>query len=109
MDAVPITSVPLTTGDDGVIRVTGTRVTLDSIVASFDTGATPEEIVQQYPSLDLATAYAVIAYSLMQRPEVDEYLQRRGAVGAQVRAENEERFSPDGVRARLAARRRHSA
>ena len=109
MDAVPITSVPLTTGDDGVIRVTGTRVTLDSIVAAFDAGATPEEIVQQYPPVDLPTAYAVIAYMLMRRPEVDEYIERRGTVAADVCAENEKRFSPDGVRARLAARRRHSA
>ena len=104
-----MSSVPLTTGDDGVIRVTGTRVTLDSIVAAFDAGATPEEIVQQYPSVDLPTAYAVIAYALMRRPEVDAYLERRGNVSTDVRAENEKRFSPDGVRARLAGRRRHSA
>jgi hypothetical protein len=29
---------PLSAGEDGVIRVVGTRVTLDAIVAAFDTG-----------------------------------------------------------------------
>ena len=59
MQAIHQDSTPLVTGDDGVIRVVGTRVTLDTIVAAFDAGATPEEIIQQYPSVDLATAYAV--------------------------------------------------
>jgi uncharacterized protein DUF433 len=49
MHAVNPMPVPLTVGDDGVMRVSGTRVTLDSVVASFDAGATPEEIVQPVP------------------------------------------------------------
>jgi hypothetical protein len=44
---------PIRTDADGVIRVDGTRVTLDTVVATFDAGATPEEIVQQYPSVAL--------------------------------------------------------
>ena len=35
---------PITKDKDGVLRVAGTRVTLDSIVAAFDLGSTPEEI-----------------------------------------------------------------
>jgi Protein of unknown function (DUF433) len=38
---------PLTTGSDGVVRVTGTRVPLETIVTAFDGGATAEEIAQQ--------------------------------------------------------------
>jgi uncharacterized protein (DUF433 family) len=34
--------------------VAGTRVTLDTIVAAFDAGATAEEISQQYSSMPLA-------------------------------------------------------
>jgi Protein of unknown function (DUF433) len=52
---------PIEQGDDGVIRIAGTRVTLDSLVASFDAGATPEEIVQQFPSLSLPDTYAAIS------------------------------------------------
>ena len=37
---------------DANVRVGGTRVTLDALVAAFTGGATAEEIVQRYPSLD---------------------------------------------------------
>ena len=41
--------------EDGLIRLGRTRVTLASVVYAFDAGATPEEIVQKYPTLDLAS------------------------------------------------------
>ena len=41
--------LPLTMDTDGVVRVGGTRVTLDTIIYAFLDGATAEEIVQQYP------------------------------------------------------------
>ena len=53
--------MPLQTDADGVIRVGGTRVTLETVVEAFQQGATAEEIVQQYPSLALAEVYAVLA------------------------------------------------
>jgi len=37
-------AVPLTRGEGGVSYITGTRVTLDSIVREFKDGATPEQI-----------------------------------------------------------------
>lgn len=46
-------TVPLTIGEDGVIRIGKTRVTLDTVVYAFQDGATAEEIASQYPSLDL--------------------------------------------------------
>ena len=49
MHAFGLGPAPLVEDDDGVLHVTGTRVTLDSIVMAFDLGATPEEIVQRYP------------------------------------------------------------
>jgi uncharacterized protein (DUF433 family) len=96
---------PITKDEDGVLRVAGTRVTLDSIVAAFDLGATPEEIVQRYPSVDLASAYVVIAYVLRHRESVDLYLTGRSNAASDVQAEVEARFPPDGLRARLLARR----
>ena len=95
--------VPLETTEEGVIRVAGTRVTLDTVVAAFEQGATAEEIVQQYPSLQLADAYAVIGYYLHHRAEVEAYLARRGEDSRRVRHENESRFDPTAVRARLLA------
>jgi uncharacterized protein (DUF433 family) len=97
--------VPIQTDSDGVIRVSGTRVTLDTLVAAFESGATAEEIVQQYPSIDLADAYSIIGYYLHHRREVRAYLADRQRQAAKVREQNERQFDPSGVRDRLLARR----
>lgn len=97
--------VPVHTDADGVIRVARTRVTLDTVIAAFDAGATPEEIVQQYPSVPLSAAYSVIAYYLHNTTEVREYLAQRQAEAARGREHDEQRFPPAGVRERLLARR----
>jgi len=97
--------IPLEMDADGVVRVGGTRVTLDTIVAAFDEGVTAEEIVQQYPSLLLADVYTVIGYYLRRRPEVEAYLRQRQQQASEVRSQNESRFDPRGVRNRLLARR----
>ena len=96
---------PLATTPEGVIRVAGTRVSLDSVVAAFDQGATAEEIVQRYPSLDVTSVYEVIAYVLRNREAVDQYLSTRVKQAAELQAEIEREFPPDGIRARLMARR----
>lgn len=103
---VPPERVPVQTDADGVIRVAGTRVTLDTLVAAFDAGATAEEIAQQYPSISLPDVYTVIAYYLRHQSEVRAYLGQRQEQAERVRALNERRFDPDGVRDRLLARRR---
>jgi uncharacterized protein (DUF433 family) len=97
-------TIPLETDADGVIRMHGSRVTLDTVVGAFTDGATAEEIVQQYPTLGLADVYAVIGYYLHRRAEVDAYLSRRQEQGERVREQNESRFNPHGVRERLIAR-----
>ena len=98
-------SVPLRTDAESVVRVGRSRVTLATVVAAFSEGATAEEIVQQYPSLDLADVYAVIGYYLRRRPEVDSYLRERALESDKTRRQNERRFDPQGIRDRLLARR----
>jgi uncharacterized protein (DUF433 family) len=98
--------VPVHTDVDGVVRVGGTRVTLDTLVAAFDAGATAEEIAQQYPSVALADVYSVIAYYLRHQAEIQAYIMERRQQASQVREQNEQRFNPSGVRERLMARRR---
>ena len=66
--------VPLQRRDDGTIHVANTRVTLDVVVEAFRSGATAEEIAQDYSSLNLADIYAVIAYYLRHEPEIENYL-----------------------------------
>lgn len=104
--AETIERVPIHTDADGVVRVAGTRVTLDTIVSAFEAGATAEEIAQQYASVPLADVYSVITYYLRHKPEVCAYLERRAEQADEVRAEVERRFPSSGLRERLLARRR---
>lgn len=97
--------IPLHTDPDGVVRVGNTRVTLETVIGAFLDGASAEEIAYQYPSLALADVYAVIAYYLRRRSDVDAYLQQRHEQADAVRNQNEFRFDPTGVRERLMARR----
>jgi uncharacterized protein (DUF433 family) len=97
--------VPLAADRDGVMRVGGTRVTLDTVVVALREGATAEEIAQQYPSLRLADVYAVIGYYLRHQQEIDDHLQGRQQRAAEARRSNEAQFDPAGVRDRLLARR----
>lgn len=90
---------------DGVRRVAGTRVTLDTVVAAFREGATPEEIAQRYPVLELADIYEVVACYLRHHAEVDRYLAGRERAAAAVRDANEGRSPREGIRERLLARR----
>ena len=98
-------TIPLVADAAGIVRVGKTRVTLDTVIAAFSEGATAEEIVQQYPSLNLADIYQVIAYYLQRSSEVEAYLQQRKTQAQGVRKQNEARFDPQGVRRRLLGRR----
>ena len=98
--------VPIHTDADGVVRVARTRVTLDTIVGAFETGATAEEIAQQYPTVPLVDVYSVITYYLRHKPEVETYLRKREDEAGRVREEVERRFPSEGLRERLLARRR---
>jgi uncharacterized protein (DUF433 family) len=97
---------PLVVGTDGAVKVAGSRVSLETLVGAFDTGATPEEIAQQYPSLTLASVYAVIAYVLDNRAAVDLYVTERRQLAHNLQAEIESYAPPVGLRGRLLARRR---
>jgi uncharacterized protein (DUF433 family) len=96
---------PLALDPQGVYRVGGTRVTLDTILIAYDLGSTPEGIVEQYPSLRLADVYSVLGYALDHWEDVKEYLDRREIESAKVRRENETKFPPEGLRAKLLKRR----
>ncbi|ALF55655.1 hypothetical protein ACX27_26900 [Nostoc piscinale CENA21] len=94
---------PLEANEDGVVLVGKTRVTLDTVVAVFNQGATAEEIAYRYPSLNLADIYATIAFYLKHQAEVEAYLQQRQQQAQEVRAMNQARFDPKGLRDRLLA------
>lgn len=69
--------VPLTQDANGTVRVTGSRVTLDTIVSAFKRGNTAEQIQDSFPSLTLSQVYGVIAWYIDHQDEAERYLKER--------------------------------
>ncbi len=99
--------VPLKMNKDGVLLVSKTRVTLDTIVGAFKDGAAAEEIAHQYPSVSLADIYSIISYYLHNKKQVDAYLKRREKISQEIRKQNEAKFDQTGIRERLLARQKN--
>jgi len=100
-----VDEIPLARDAQGAYRVGGTRVTLDLVVRAFNRGATAEEIVQKYDSLQLSDVYQVIGYYLKHADELAEYLETRARNEEALLASHPE-WSPKGLRDRLLARRK---
>jgi len=64
---------------DGAYRITGSRVSLDSVVCDFLSGLSPESIAENYDTLTLEQVYGAITYYLGHRTEVDALLRRNRA------------------------------
>lgn len=88
-------ALPLKIGSDGVIRVSGTRVTLHTILSAYQRGDTPQAIHEGFPSVPLADIYAVIAYYLAHQDELDAYLHEIDTASEHRRAEWESRYTPE--------------
>ena len=97
--------LPLASDEYGVIRVGGTRVTLDTIVTAYEQGENPEVIADQYPAVALSDVYATITFYLRHRAEVDAYRADRERRGEEVRRQQETRCTQKGLREELLARR----
>lgn len=100
---------PLSVDARGALRVGGTRVTLDSVIAAFKQGAAAESIAQSYPSLALADIYGVIYYYLRHTDAVDAYLTQRQREAQQIRERVMARSDQAGIRERLLTRRDRTA
>jgi uncharacterized protein (DUF433 family) len=59
---------------DGAYRITGARISLDSVVYAFRRGASPESIRRSFPSLTLEQIYGAITYYLAHQEEINQYL-----------------------------------
>jgi uncharacterized protein (DUF433 family) len=102
-----VDAIPLAKDAHGVYRVGGTRVTLDIVVRAFNRGATAEEIVQDFPSLQLPDVYQVIGYYLKHGVELAAYFDDREREEKQMLDAHREEWSPKGLRERLLARRKN--
>src|SRR5438067_13720511 len=101
-------NTPLIIGDDGTIRVKGSRVTLDVIVRQFKQGATAEQVVEDFPSLNLRDVYGAIYYYVEHEAEVEEYLEKQKNAAAETREFIEGKNDGEDLRGRIRARREQS-
>jgi uncharacterized protein (DUF433 family) len=101
-------TAPLTQWEDGTIRISGSRVPIDTVIYHFKLGATAEEIGYKFPSLRLTDIYGAIYYYLANQRGVEEYLRKQEAEGdaVQHRIESDPEYqqSKAEMRERLLAR-----
>ena len=78
IESFPNMTVPLRVEPNGAVRVSGpqTRVNFEFVVWGYKAGETPEETQYRLPTIELADIYAVIAYYLCNKEEVEAYLQK---------------------------------
>jgi uncharacterized protein (DUF433 family) len=88
-------TLPMKMDEDGSIRISGTRVTLDTIIARYRHGDSPEDIHDGFDVVPLTDVYTVIAYYLAHQDEVDAYLKVREEEGERIRAKLEATYTPE--------------
>ena len=93
--------------EGGTLRVAGTRVSLDSVVYSFNQGDTPAQIKENFDTLSLADIHAAIAYYLHNKEKVDQYLAKREADFEKKRTEA--RHRPDHISREMLVARKNSS
>jgi len=72
---------------------------------AYEEGASPEEICIEYPSVSLADVYAVVAFYLGRRDEVDAYLTTVRDHEAGIVEQIKSRTPLSEIRTRLQARK----
>jgi uncharacterized protein (DUF433 family) len=104
--STPLESPPFREDSDGALRVGNSRVLLELVIWAFQDGATPETIVQRYPTLLLPDVYSVIAHYLRNSTEIEAYLAQREQKANEVQQRiQRQQGDLSGIRARLLARR----
>ncbi|MGH6628285.1 MAG: DUF433 domain-containing protein [Burkholderiales bacterium] len=98
-------TVPLTQWEDGSIRITGSRVPLESILYHFKLGATAEGIQDCFPSLTLRDVYGAIFYYLQNTEAVEAYLRQQDEAEEAGLRFIEAHFDTSALRERILARR----
>lgn len=96
--------LPLRLDEGGALRIGDTRVTLETVLAEFEQGSSPEIIVLNYPTLKLEQVYALLAFYLHNRPLFDSYLQEAERLADQWFEEYEARSGMKELRQRLLER-----
>jgi uncharacterized protein (DUF433 family) len=69
----------------GGLYLIGSRVSLESVIYQFQDGASPETIVDEFPTLSLEQVYGAITFYLANRVEIDAYLAETESQWAEAR------------------------
>jgi len=77
--------------EHGNWRVTGSRVSIDSIIHAYQQGESPEQIAQNFPALSAEQVHGAIAFYLHHRDMMDRYLKEQAELHERLRAEAAER------------------
>jgi len=76
----------------GRLRIDGTRMTVNQIIALYNKGLTAQQIVESYPQRTLSEIYTVLAWYHAHQAEFDRELAEEAAVAEQsVRSAGEPR------------------
>ncbi|MEA5606141.1 DUF433 domain-containing protein [Nostoc sp. UHCC 0252] len=62
--------------DPDDIRIKGHRIGIDNVIQYYLQGYSPEQIIEELPSLNLEKIYATLTYYLHNRVEIDAYMLR---------------------------------
>lgn len=78
---------------EGAYRISGTRISLDSVVYGWLSGQSPESIVDSYPVLTLEQVHGALAYYLAHQEEIEQYLHQGEAEFETLRQELSRKLS----------------
>ena len=92
---------------NGGYDVMGSRVSLESVVYPFLDGASPETIVEEYPTLSLEQVYGTITFYLANRAKIEAYLSETEKLWENARKDQSP--IPPALRERLERARRQPA
>lgn len=107
-------ALPLQMDEDRQIRVSGTRITLHTILKAYNAGMHAEAIHEAFPTLPLADVHAIISYYLAEKDVVDVYLNQVDIEGERIKNEWQSRYTSEQqarteqFRQMIAAKRQNS-
>ena len=92
---------------NGGYGIAGSRVSLESIIVPFLEGASPETLVDEFPTLSLEEVYGAITFYLAHRSDMDAYLKETEQLWMEAR--KNQAPIPAALRERLERTRREPA
>ena len=79
---------------NGSWRITGSRVSLDSVVYAYWDGKSAEAIVEEFPSLSAEQVYGAIALYLRHKSAIDRYLAEQDTHWQQLKEHSRQQHGP---------------